>query len=84
MRTAWERGATGGAAGPIADYLARWPAGLAVMASHGRGGVLRWALGSTAEAVLDQAPCPLLVVRASATTGAGREAVPARAVQDAG
>jgi hypothetical protein len=26
--------------------------------------VLRWALGSTAEEVLDQSPCPILVVRA--------------------
>jgi universal stress protein family protein len=54
------------------------------MASHGRGGVLRWALGSTAEAVLDQAPCPILIVRAGATAGAGREAVTAGAVPDAG
>ena len=54
------------------------------MASHGRGGVLRWALGSTAEAVLDQAPCPILIVRAGATTGAGREAITAQVAQHAG
>ena len=84
VRTAWERGVTGGAAGPIAEYLARRPTGLAVMASHGRGGVLRWALGSAAEAVLDQAPCPILIVRAGATTGAGREAVTAGVARHAG
>ena len=47
-----------------AAVLAKQPSGIAVMASHGRGGVLRWALGSTAEEVLDQSPCPILVVRA--------------------
>ena len=84
VRTAWERGVTGAAAGPIAEYLARRPTGLAVMASHGRGGVLRWALGSTAEAVLDQAPCPLLIVRAGATASAGRAGVTARVAQHGG
>jgi hypothetical protein len=64
VRTRAERGATGQAAALIAAALAQQPAGLAVMASHGRGGVLRWALGSTAEDVLDQAPCPVLIVRA--------------------
>ena len=54
------------------------------MASHGRGGVLRWALGSAASAVLDQTPYPLLIVRAGAATGAGREAVTAQVAQHAG
>ena len=33
------------------------------MATHGRGGIKRWILGSVAEKVLHQAPCPVLLVR---------------------
>ncbi|MEW6283426.1 MAG: universal stress protein, partial [Candidatus Eremiobacterota bacterium] len=36
---------------------------LIVMASHGRTGPGRWLLGSVAEAVLREAPCPVLLVR---------------------
>lgn len=36
---------------------------LIVMGTHGRSGMQRWLLGSVAEAVLQQAPCPVLVVR---------------------
>jgi len=68
VRTDWERSVTSRAEESIAAYLAKRPTGIAVMASHGRGGVLRWALGSTAEEVLDQSPCPILIVRAGATT----------------
>lgn len=45
--------------------LAR-PQDLVVMASHGRGGVARWFLGSVAEEVARQAPAPVLLVRAVA------------------
>ena len=83
VRTRWERSVTSRAAEAIAAVLAKQPAGIAVMASHGRGGVLRWALGSTAEEVLDQSPCPILIVRAG-TTAAGDEDAPAPAVRDAG
>lgn len=38
--------------------------GLIVIASHGRTGVTRALLGSVAEGVMRQAPCPVLVVRA--------------------
>jgi nucleotide-binding universal stress UspA family protein len=48
----------------INAYLAKQPPGMVVMASHGRGGVSRWVLGSTAEGVVTGAPCPVLVVRA--------------------
>ncbi|MCA1666494.1 MAG: universal stress protein [Thermomicrobia bacterium] len=46
------------------------------MASHGRGGILRWALGSTVEGVLTSAPCPVVIVRAGTVTAdeAGRAA----------
>ena len=66
VRTSWRRSMRTHAGERLADYLAERPTGLAVIASHGRGGVLRWALGSTAEYVLDQAPCPIVIVRAGA------------------
>ena len=34
-----------------------------VMATHGRGGVTRWFLGSVAEAVVRRSPVPVLLVR---------------------
>mgnify|MGYP001793403659 CR=1 FL=1 len=83
VHTRSERSVTSHAAEVIAAVLAKQPAGIAIMASHGRGGVLRWALGSTAEEVLDQSSCPILIVRAG-TTAAGSEAVPAFAALRAG
>lgn len=41
-----------------------WPADLIVIGSHGRGGLDRVLLGSVAEAIVRQASCPVLVVRA--------------------
>jgi nucleotide-binding universal stress UspA family protein len=41
-----------------------WPADLIVIGSHGRSGVNRVLLGSVAEAVARDAPCPVLIVRA--------------------
>jgi nucleotide-binding universal stress UspA family protein len=38
-------------------------ASLIVIASHGRSGLLRLALGSVAERVIREASCPVLVVR---------------------
>jgi nucleotide-binding universal stress UspA family protein len=43
--------------------LAERGASLIVIASHGRSGLLRLALGSVAERVIREAPCPVLVVR---------------------
>jgi nucleotide-binding universal stress UspA family protein len=40
------------------------PGDIVVMASHGRGGLSRWLLGSVAEDVLRHAPVPVLLVRA--------------------
>jgi nucleotide-binding universal stress UspA family protein len=40
-----------------------WPADVIVVGSHGREGVARMMLGSVAESVIHQAPCPVLVVR---------------------
>lgn len=39
---------------------------LIVMATHGRGGLTRWALGSVADKVLQTAEAPVLVVRSGA------------------
>ena len=49
----------------IADEARRVGAGLIVMGTHGRRGLLRLALGSDAEAVLRSRPVPVLLVRAS-------------------
>jgi nucleotide-binding universal stress UspA family protein len=40
-----------------------WNADLLVLGTHGRSGLARMVLGSTAEAVLRHAPCPVVVVR---------------------
>jgi len=45
---------------------------LIVMATHGYGGLQRWALGSVADKVLQAAPIPILLVRARASTGEGQ------------
>jgi nucleotide-binding universal stress UspA family protein len=64
----------------IVDYLAKQPPGIAVMASHGRGGVTRWVLGSTTEGVVTAAPCPILIVREeTAPTAIAGEATTASA-----
>lgn len=58
---------------PLADvaitgYADEVGADLIVMATHGRSGIGRLALGSTAEGVLRRAPCPVLTVGPAATT----------------
>jgi nucleotide-binding universal stress UspA family protein len=50
-------------AGAILDYARRLPASLIAMATHGRTGIARIALGSVAATVVHDAPCPVLVVR---------------------
>lgn len=60
----------------ISEYLKERPAGMVVMASHGRGGILRWAVGSTAEGMMTQSPQPLLIIRAGTVA-------PARATPEA-
>ena len=47
----------------IAHTATREHCDLIVMASHGREGPARWLLGSVAEAVLRQSPCPVLLLR---------------------
>jgi len=48
----------------IVNAAKDWPADLIVIGSHGRGGIRRVLLGSVAEGVMRNAPCPVLVVRA--------------------
>jgi nucleotide-binding universal stress UspA family protein len=47
----------------ILEEANAWPADLIVMGTHGRSGLSRLVLGSTAEYVLHHAPVPVLMVR---------------------
>jgi len=63
VRTAVEAGA---AAEQIVAAAARHQVDLIVMATHGRSGVTRWALGSVTDKVLHTTTTPLVLVRAQA------------------
>ena len=52
----------GAAAAVLSDYIAEQEIDLVIMTSHGRGGVLRTALGSTTDRMLG-GPAPVLIVR---------------------
>ena len=54
----------GKAAETIADYATNNGIDLIVLATHGRSGVSRWILGSTADRILRSACVPVLMVRA--------------------
>lgn len=47
----------------IVDTAADQNADLIVMSTHGYTGLERWVMGSTAERVLQSAPCPVLILR---------------------
>lgn len=47
----------------IVDYASALPASLIAMATHGRSGLARFALGSVAASVVHAARCPVLVAR---------------------
>ena len=51
------------AAAALVELATSLPAGLVAMATHGRTGLARTALGSTAMKVVHDAPCPVLVHR---------------------
>ena len=53
----------GGAADAIGAQARALGADLIAMTTHGRGGLGRLVFGSVADAVLRQAPCPVLLVR---------------------
>jgi universal stress protein A len=55
-------------------------ADLLVMGTHGRGGLLRVLLGSVAEGVLREAPCPVMTIKATVPLPAAiNDPVPAAA-----
>jgi nucleotide-binding universal stress UspA family protein len=47
----------------LTDYLKKEQVELLVVSSHGRRGVAHFFLGSVAERLMREAPCPVLVVR---------------------
>ena len=53
----------GNPAEKIVDYAATGKISLIIMASHGRSGLSRWALGSVAEKVVRASSTPVLLVR---------------------
>ncbi len=64
-----------GPAGPtILDVAAAERPDLIVIGTHGRTGVARFLMGSTAEKVLRQAPCPVLAVKVTSESEAAASA----------
>lgn len=59
----------------IVAWAKEQAADLVVLGTHGRTGVERILLGSTAERVVTLAPCPVLTVRGSRRDGPGRPAI---------
>jgi nucleotide-binding universal stress UspA family protein len=53
------------AAEEIVDYAEEKNASLIIMSTHGRTGIKRWTLGSTADKVVRAAKCPVLLIRAN-------------------
>jgi nucleotide-binding universal stress UspA family protein len=59
--------------GEIVDFAKQHGVDLIVMASHGRTGLRRLLMGSTAENVMRQAPCPVLIVKQPSISAATEE-----------
>ncbi len=62
----WQFTPWGAPAEEIVAAAREWQADLIVLGTHGRSGVGRLLMGSTAEGVLRHAPCPVLAVPARA------------------
>jgi nucleotide-binding universal stress UspA family protein len=62
VRTETRRGAP---AAELVDYIAQTQPDLVVMASHGRTGLVRFALGSVADRIVRESNVPVLVTRTS-------------------
>lgn len=54
----------GSPADEIIEYAKREQVDMIVMASHGRTGIVRFLMGSVAERVVREAPCPVVTVKA--------------------
>jgi nucleotide-binding universal stress UspA family protein len=54
----------------IVDYAGKENVSLIIMATHGRTGIRRWALGDTANKVVRSFKCPVLLIRAAMKTTA--------------
>ena len=61
----------GVAADNILDYTAEKEIDLIIMATHGRGGITRWWMGSVAEKVISEATAPVLLVRSQRSGRSG-------------
>lgn len=68
--------AVGEAAQSIVDYAAAIKADLIVIATHGRSGLSRWALGSVTDRVLQLGHTPMIVVRPHSTAPVAFEQLP--------
>jgi len=62
---------TNGVARSIAQFAEEKEADLIVVGTHGRKGLSRMLMGSTAETLLRQAPCKVLVVKQATAAAAG-------------
>ena len=60
---AWQFLREGKPADQILAAAREWEADVIVIGTHGRSGVSRLVLGSTAESVVRHAPCPVLVIK---------------------
>jgi nucleotide-binding universal stress UspA family protein len=75
LRVAWET-RVGRPAEELARAVETSGADLLVLATHGRGGLRRWALGSVATELLQRGEAPVMIVRAFASV---HQHAPARA-----
>ncbi len=67
--------ATGNPVDGIVRFAREQNADLLVMCTHGRTGLSHVLIGSTAEAVVRQAPCPVLTLRQPMTVAATRRGI---------
>ena len=58
---------TGEAASSLVEYATDEGCDVIIICSHGRSGVLRWALGSVADRIVRASIIPVLLIRANAT-----------------
>jgi len=53
----------GNPANEILEYASQHRTDLIIMTTHGRSGIIRWALGSVADRVVRHSPVPVLLIR---------------------